>query len=650
MQGYLWLADSQLVLDFPFNQGDVDAIKKVPGAKWDKLGKVWRVPATSVSEAREFALKRNFKIDPAVLRFDAPRKLNETIGVTYDDNWIYLGFNWDEVKVRTVKKIPGVTWHVKTKAWKVPRTSVREAIGWADSFKIEVPNELRDEAENFAARSKVMTEASRAEKSDIEIKNISGDLMPYQKAGVSYASRAKRCFIADDMGLGKTLQAIATLEYCDQNGDEPFPAIVLCPPNLVLNWSAEFRKWAPHRSVAVVTDRKHFPTTPDEDHEVLVVGYSNVHHWQKLISNCGYKSLVCDESHYLKNKEAQRTRATLKIAKSMHDGLVLCLTGTPVTNRPMEYASQLQIIGRIDELGGEWGFYRRYCAAHKDKFGHWILTGASNLEELNDKLRSICYIRRTKDQVLTELPDVMHDMYYVAMSDKHASEYAKAENDIVEFLVERAKEIAKELGKSPKSAAVLARIKAESNTHLVRISVLRRLAAKAKMEAIKEWVQAQIEAGEKVVIAAHHRDIVDEIANEFGGLKIQGGMKVEEVEEVKKKFQNLSVSDAPVIVLSIQAAKTGHTLTAAQKVLFVELPWTPADVDQLYSRCHRIGQKGSVMVTYSIASGTVDEDIHGLIQSKREVVNAAVDGTSGDEHESVGQLVLDLLKKGLRGE
>jgi SWI/SNF-related matrix-associated actin-dependent regulator 1 of chromatin subfamily A len=235
----------------------------------------------------------------------------------------------------------------------------------------------------------------------------------------------------------------------------------------------------------------------------------------------------------------------------------------------------------------------------------------------------------------------------VSLSEKHRAEYIKAEDDIVEYLVQRAKEIAIEIGKSPYSAAVVAKIKAESNIHLVKLSVLRRLAAKGKMDSIKEWVKAQIEAGEKVVIAAHHRDVVDYLANEFGGLKIQGGMDVQDVEKAKKDFQTLSTEEAPVIVLSMQAAKTGHTLTAAQKVLFVELPWTPADVDQLYSRCHRLGQKGSVMVTYAIATGTVDEQIYDLIQSKRSVVNAAVDGSEESGDDSSSRLVLDYLKRGL---
>ena len=128
-------------------------------------------------------------------------------------------------------------------------------------------------------------------------------------------------------------------------------------------------------------------------------------------------------------------------------------------------------------------------------------------------------------------------------------------------------------------------------------------------------------------------------------------MDVASVEKAKKHFQEKDVQEAPAIILSIQAAKTGHTLTAAQDVLFVELPWTPADVDQLYSRCHRSGQKGSVMVTYLIAEDTVDESIDALIQSKRKVVDNATDGgVDGDESEVKTQLIFDYLLKGLNGD
>jgi SNF2 family DNA or RNA helicase len=243
---------------------------------------------------------------------------------------------------------------------------------------------------------------------------------------------------------------------------------------------------------------------------------------------------------------------------------------------------------------------------------------------------------------LLELPPVIHSPLLVEGTAAGLVEYKKAEKDIIKYLQDRAREIARELGLSPASAAVIAKIKAESNEHLVRLSVLRRLSARAKMPIIEEWVQERINEGKKVVIAAHHREVVNDLANKFGNLRIQGGMDVADVEIQKKKFQELSAAEAPVIVLSIQAAKTGHTLTAAQEVLFVELPWTPADVDQTYSRCHRLGQKGSVTATYMLASGTLDEEIYSLIERKRGVVNAAVDGGVA-EVESVSQLVMSLL-------
>jgi SWI/SNF-related matrix-associated actin-dependent regulator 1 of chromatin subfamily A len=162
------------------------------------------------------------------------------------------------------------------------------------------------------------------------------------------------------------------------------------------------------------------------------------------------------------------------------------------------------------------------------------------------------------------------------------------------------------------------------------------------MNAVVEWVNDRIEGGHKVVIAAHHREIVDALAAQYGNLKIQGGMDVVDVERNKQIFQEKDVVGSPVMVLSIQAAKTGHTLTASQDVLFVELPWTPSDVDQTYSRCHRLGQKGSVTATYLLCQGTIDEKIYGVIEEKRNVVNAATEGkTAGSASDSVFDLFME---------
>lgn len=633
------LSDDHLVLTFPYDPKEVENVKLIPGAKWDKVAKVWRVPMSSINFAREFGYKHDFTIDSEVLRFDLPVSVNVVRGCYMDGDWLYMSFQYDPVKVRAAKLLPGITWHAESKAWRAPVTAIREVVKWAETFGEPIHGDLTAQADALDVERIEAIASSKAKDAELEIPTLHGELLSYQKAGIVYASKARRCFIADDMGLGKTMQAIGTLENTNS-----YPAVIVCPPGLVLNWRDEINKWLPHRNVVYVTNRSEFPEPLSYD--VLIIGYSNIDHWCSLLLK--HNAYVYDESHYAKTPTAKRTKSAIKMARSAPaDGLVLCLTGTPITNRPAEYAAQLDILGQLNKFGGLWGFYRRYCGAFRDRFGQWHVDGATNLEELNNTLRATCYIRRTKEQVLSELPPVRHSRVIVTGSQAAMKEYTEARDDIVQYLVDRARAIALEIGASPYSAAVRTRIRAESHEHLMRMSVLRRLAAKAKMDAAYEWIDEKIAAGEKVVVAAHHRDIVDQLSNHYCGLKIQGGMNVEDVQKAKALFQNGSIDEAPVIVLSIQAAKTGHTLTSAQEVLFIELPWTPADVDQTYSRCHRIGQKGSVMATYLLTAGTIDEEIFSLIQAKRGVVNAATEGTDIESIAGAEDIVMNFLQKGL---
>lgn len=642
MPGTIDLADDHIVLDFPYDVEQVNEVKRIPGAKWDKVERLWRAPMTSLQEVRTFATRHGFTTSPELDLFILPKRSEPEAGLTGDGDYVNLSFGYDPVKVRLVKQIPGITWSVKQRLWRAPITSLTSAIEWADKFNIPVTDNLREEERLQVARRELMIEASKSVDADISIPGMQGTLFPYQRGGVLFASTSRRCFIADQMGLGKTAQAIGALEYSDGTLSS-YPAVVVCPPKLVLNWKREYEQWLPHRIVKTVTDRKDFP----EEYDVVVVGWSNIAHWAERLTR--HRSYIFDESHAAKNPTSQRTKAATKITKTApKDAMILLLTGTPITNRPAEYASQLQVLGRLDKFGGLMGYYRTYCAAFRDKWGHWHIDGASNLEELNDRLRGEgLYIRRTKDQVLKELPPVLHDKIVVEGGAAGMKEYRKAESDIVEYVMERARQLAIEMGVSPGSAAVRAKMAAESSEHLVRISVLRKLAAKAKMEAVFEYIESHVENGMKVVVAAHHREIVDELSAKYGGLKIQGGQRVADVEKMKERFQNESCESAPVIVLSIQAAKEGHTLTAAQTVLFVELPWSPADVDQTYSRCHRIGQKGSVVSSYLLCAGTVDEEIFSLLERKRQVVSVAVDGGEAVMVD-VGQEMVDrFLQMGL---
>lgn len=610
----LLLADDHLVADFPYDAGQVKEIKTIAGAKWDKVSRVWRVPMTSIHDARRFADRHGFHIDPEVLTFTVPTRPPARVALS--EGQLVVNFDYDRVKIETIRQIDEVTFDNATKRFFAPAGQIEAILGWAERFGIEVDQAVIELAQRRGSEASGLFALSGATDADLETPELGGELRNYQKAGIAYILETRRCFLADEMGVGKTITALIALEMADA-----FPAVVVCPATLTLNWALEANKWLPHRSVHVVSGRK----DPVEAADLTVVGWSNLS--PRAIELAGASSYVFDESHYAKNPTAQRTKAAVKLAKGA-EGLVLCLTGTPVTNRPAEFAPQLEILDRLGEFGGRWSFYKRFCGAFRDKWGHWHTDGASNTTELHDRLRSSCYVRRTKDQVLDELPPMLDNALLVIPDAKIMKDYRKAEDDIVDYMVRRATEIALELGVSPRSAAVRAKMAAESNEHLVRLSALRRLAALAKMPAVTEWVETMLEEDKKVVLAAHHRDVVDELAERFGGLKIQGGMSVEEVEDAKSRFQG--DPEARVITLSIQAAKTGHTLTAAQDICFVELPFTPADLDQTAARCHRLGQRGVVTAHRLLAAGTIDERLDQLISTKREIVNAVTDGVERD--------------------
>ena len=624
----LILADDHLVIDTPYNAAQVIETKRITGAKWDRTARVWRLPMTSLSAARDFAARWDLWIDPAVLTFTlpAPKKgvnSQRVVGEGYVhllNGELDIAFPFDSFKAESVKRLPEAQWNPDTQSFRVPIRFIREACEWAEKFHCRTDRHVKAALDAFLDAEHAFTAASRAEDADITILGLDGELRPFQRAGVAYALESRRCFIADDMGLGKTIMSLAATEALEELGETSYPLVVVCPATLTHNWRAEAHRWLPLRTVRIVEGRSKFPT---EEADITIVGWSNISHWVEELS--GAASYILDESHYAKSATAQRSKAAVQITKNA-PGLVLCLTGTPVTNRPAEYASQLEILGRLKEFGGRWGFYKRYCNAYKDRFGTWNIAGSSHLDELNSRLRASCYIRRTKDQVMSELPPVEHQPLVIAGSTKQMKEYRRAADDIVAYMTGRAREIALELGTSPGSAAVVARIRAESNEHLVRLSQLRRLAALSKLDALSEWVDGHVNEGRKVVLAAHHREIVDVLAEKYGGLKIQGGQSPEDVEDHKRRFQDLPVEEAPVIVLSIQAAKTGHTLTSSQNICFIELPWTPADLDQTTARLHRIGQRGSVTATYLLAEDTIDEHIFRLIGAKREIVGMAIDG------------------------
>ena len=207
----------------------------------------------------------------------------------------------------------------------------------------------------------------------------------YQLAGVAYAQERSSTLIADEMGLGKTIQAFGLI-----NLDKTIAnVLVVCPASLKLNWSREAKKWLTRPLKVSIANGAFQPGG------LVIVNYEQVKKYRAQIDAVQWDLLIIDEAHYLKNAKADRTAAVLgrwdkvpaKIVRPIQAARKLFLTGTPILNRPEELWTLLQAIDKRG-LGANWkAFHLRYCAAHQTRYG-WDVSGASNLDELQAKLRS----------------------------------------------------------------------------------------------------------------------------------------------------------------------------------------------------------------------------------------------------------------------
>jgi SWI/SNF-related matrix-associated actin-dependent regulator of chromatin subfamily A-like protein 1 len=427
----------------------------------------------------------------------------------------------------------------------------------------------------------------------------------FQRAGLRYALNAKRAIIGHDMGCGKTIQAIAALIAA-----RTFPAIVVCPPSLTLNWVREFGKWDPSIVTHRITGRENYELPAAQ---VYIIGDAVVSNWVEPLIDLDPRAIIVDEIHRMKSRDAKRTNAVKEIARYVDPaGLFLGLSGTIVVNNPMELIAPAQIVGVFEPVFGD---VQQYLDRYFPKVGRWERQSRF-LDELYERMLDTFYCRVNFEDVRDQLgieTDRPHRLpVVVEMEGQPAREYKAAREDLRAFLVEHRGEMA--ANKAMRAEA------------LVQLNTLRRLIGKSKVANTVKYVKDLVDNGEQVVVFAVHRDVTTAIAKAFDAPMIIGGMKTEDVEAGKARFQ---AGDAKVIVLNITAGGTGHTLTAAANVVFAEYGWTPGEMEQAEGRCYRIGQTRQV-VSHWLSGGngseTIDERLVSILNTKGTVTGAIVKG------------------------
>ncbi|XP_031566922.1 DNA annealing helicase and endonuclease ZRANB3-like [Actinia tenebrosa] len=451
---------------------------------------------------------------------------------------------------------------------------------------------------------------SQLQNLDFLPENLNVALLDFQRHGVRFGINNKgRCLIGDEMGLGKTLQAISIAYFYK----DEWPLLIVVPSSMKYPWIEEIEKWITDLEPGDInlirsgTDISNIPTS-----KISILGYGlcGDRRSSKLLVNAmkkqQFKVIILDESHYLKNRNAGRTKLLHPIAKSAKR--VILLTGTPSLARPEELYIQLDIV-RPGVFGTFSAFANRYCEAHYEdvgKFRKWNTRGARRLDELHYRLRNGMMIRRLKKNELFQFK-AEFKKHHRTIEDKQAS---------------------------PKK-------KSEAFFELNRLStVLYHYTGIAKAGSIQHYITDLLDGMEnKFIVFCRHKQVIMAVIQLLSKkhvkyIHIDGSVPSSVRGTLVTQFQNDPL--IRVAVLAIEAASFGLTLTAADHVVFAELHYTPGVMMQAEDRAHRIGQVNAVNVHYLVGKGTLDEVLWGMLRKKIYVTSSALDGKLDELHADEG--------------
>jgi len=450
---------------------------------------------------------------------------------------------------------------------------------------------------------------------------------PYQKDGIAAFLKWKRVLCGDGMGSGKSMQSLAAVTIANA-----FPSLVICPSSLKYNWQDEWKKFANIQSIVLKGSIKN---TWQNYHtvgrvKVFITNYESLMKYFVVKMPKGerftlkdvefnenikiFKSVIVDECHRCKGSNTTQSRLTRGISAFME--YRFWLTGTPIVNTPKDLVPLLSGLGRLKELGGYTNFMNRYGSKEATD---------DDLAELNYKLRTTCFFMREKKDVLKDLPDKTRQIVHCDIANR--KEYEKADQDFRNYLSEN-------LGDSEEAIDTKMQ-----GAIMVKIGILKRLAAQGKIKDTVEYIRNVNESGEKIVIFTWHKDIAKEIQQAFPTFKIiDGDVDAQVRHHYVTEFQN--DPHAMGIICTIATGGVGYNMTASSIVLFIEMGWSPKDMDQAEDRCHRIGSKNAVFCPYMIGKDTIDEHIYDIINAKRKIVKAAF----GIKHDIETDIIHDIIK------
>lgn len=520
-------------------------------------------------------------------------------------------------------------------------------------------------------------------------------LRDYQLEGVNFIdAKNGRAILGDEMGLGKTVQALAWI----QHRKELNRIIIICPSSLKLNWKEEFEKWVTRNLSIEIVDGQ---TPYDLKSDVIIINYDILIYWQEKLREYAFLACIADEIHYCKNPKSKRTKAFEAVTQNIL--YKVGLTGTPIQNNPQEIFYIVNLINK-NVFVNYIQFIKRYCNAKQidqrikskpipeglvteindliskhhlepkererldtlsDKYKSlkyptrkiWKSNGVTHSKELHRILKKTVLIRRLKKDVEKELPPKVYAIRHIPLDNKN--EYIKAEKDFIKFIKQELKdkdikELEKQLKnyieddtvtikelKKAKDRKIEAIAKAPA---LAKIQGLKMLAVEGKLNETIHWIKDFLETGEKLVVFAINKKVIERLMTEFPkAVKIDGSVSKKKRHEIVKSFQN--DDKCKLFVGNMEAAGIGLTLTASSNVAILQYPWNPGDLLQAEDRTHRITQTRKVTIWKFIAKNTIEDRIVKLLEYKQDEIDKIIDGKDIKNKKKLVHLLIESYQK-----
>jgi len=515
-----------------------------------------------------------------------------------------------------VRTLPARSFNPATKLWEVPDKPAY--VSWLTASGWTIPQEQKE----VAPATSLPLPSDPAEEQAKKIKAVRLEecrplipgLYPYQVDFVRFMSLRKgRAALGDDMGTGKTVQALAWLAYSGA-----FPALIVVNAPTKLQWARAFKDWLGKvqsvnpmfKRIGLLSGRQPFPMEP---------GVSYIINWDILadwaghlagngqfipdgpLAKFGFQLLIGDECQAIGNPTSKRSKAFRALSRVI-PGLI-GMSGTPARSKPAQFWPLLNILSP-DKFPNYYHYLNRYCGPKSNGFGV-TYNGATHIQELHRLLVDVM-VRRTKTQVMKDLPPKTVEVIPLEPDQKALAEYQAAER-----------------GAFSSDNATKAELRE-------RIAGLLRSAYSVKEKPSLDWIRNFLEdTDNKLLIFAWHRDVVDLVTaemKEYHAAKLYGGMSTRDRDKVVQKF--MGDEKCRVMVANIQAGGVG--IDGFQKVcshcVFLEFSHTPNDHRQAEDRLHRGGQGVPVNSYYLVAKGTIDMDAIEVLDQRAKMLDGVMDG------------------------